>query len=204
MELARGCGLNEIGRRILRSKSPVHIIQHGEGHHEICRRKFQDQISGEGAEWLRISNTAGGPGHKYKLLINVGIYRKFVGEYGLAFILATPEPFGRSSHGMAQLLTGFSMPQVRREGEQALRFYILFLLGFMCLSMPLLNVAYMKRDTVKMALHQSSAMLDTMLLHFHLRSGLGAGHGSRFLNAKRAENVIEAIRMLQHLLSLVK
>ncbi|CAE7321884.1 CNGA3, partial [Symbiodinium pilosum] len=52
--------------------------------------------------------------------------------------------------------------QVRREGEQALRFYILFLLGFM--------------------------------------SGLGAGHGSRFLNAKRAENVIEAIRMLQHLL----
>jgi len=70
----------------------------------------------------------------------------------------------------AQMLQGENVPanvaqlqeQVRREGEQALRFYIIFLLGFM--------------------------------------SGLGAGHGSRFLNAKRAENVIAAVRMLQHLL----
>eukprot|EP00913_Durusdinium_trenchii_P035751 g33453.t1 len=51
--------------------------------------------------------------------------------------------------------------QVMREGEQAIRFYILFLLGFM--------------------------------------SGLEGGSGSRFMTAQRAENVIEAVNMLQHL-----
>lgn len=70
----------------------------------------------------------------------------------------------------AQMLQGENVPAnvaqlqelVSKQGEYAIRFYVLFLLGFM--------------------------------------SGLEAGSGSRFLTAQRAENVIEAIGMLQHLM----
>lgn len=70
----------------------------------------------------------------------------------------------------AQMLQGENVPAnvaqlqelVSKQGERAIRFYVLFLLGFM--------------------------------------SGLEAGSGSRFLTAQRAENVIEAIGMLQHLM----
>lgn len=93
---------------------------------------------------------------------------KELSENGLRYVklaLQLHEAFN-----FAQMLQGENVPanvaqlqeQVSRQGEQSIRFYILFLLGFM--------------------------------------SGLEAGSGSRFLTAQRAENVIEAIAMLQHLL----
>ncbi|CAJ1344612.1 unnamed protein product [Effrenium voratum] len=94
---------------------------------------------------------------------------KELSEQGLSLARATLQV--HEAFNFAQMLQGENVPanvaqlqeKVKREGEHSLRFYILFLLGFM--------------------------------------SGLEAGSGSRFLNAKRAENVIEAIGMLQHLLS---
>ena len=71
---------------------------------------------------------------------------------------------------LAQMLQGENVPAnvfqlqetVKRDGSEVLRFYILFLLGFM--------------------------------------SGLNAGRGSKFMTARRAENVIEGVRMLKYLL----
>ena len=71
---------------------------------------------------------------------------------------------------LAQMLQGENVPanvfqlqeNVKRDGSEVLRFYILFLLGFM--------------------------------------SGLNAGRGSKFMTARRAENVIEGVRMLKYLL----
>ncbi|CAK9084005.1 Potassium voltage-gated channel protein eag (Ether-a-go-go protein) [Durusdinium trenchii] len=88
-------------------------------------------------------------------------------EYGLKCTKRTL--LLHEAFNFAQLLQGENVPanvlqlqaQVMREGEQAIRFYILFLLGFM--------------------------------------SGLEGGSGSRFMTAQRAENVIEAVNMLQHL-----
>ena len=75
-----------------------------------------------------------------------------------------------SIFNLAQMLQGENVPanvaqlqeNVKRDGSEVLRFYILFLLGFM--------------------------------------SGLGAGRGSKFLTARRAESVIEGVRMLKYLL----
>ena len=75
-----------------------------------------------------------------------------------------------SIFNFAQMLQGENVPasvrqlqeSIQRDGIEVLRFYILFLLGFM--------------------------------------SGLGAGRGSRFLTARRAENFIEGVRTLKYLL----
>ena len=76
-----------------------------------------------------------------------------------------------SIFNLAQMLQGENVPanvfqlqeNVKRDnGSDVLRFYILFLLGFM--------------------------------------SGLGAGRGSKFLTARRAESVIDGVRMLKYLL----
>lgn len=93
---------------------------------------------------------------------------KELSDKGLTFVkmaLKLHEVFN-----FAQMLQGENVPAnvaqlqelVSKQGEHAIRFYVLFLLGFM--------------------------------------SGLEAGSGSRFLTAQRADNIIEAIGMLQHLM----